>query len=75
MSYKALPARFSHDGLKMGIEARDLPVESAVVKEEYAQDLGEREDHLPVRQPQQQPLVHVREPRGERRSGAGCGVA
>ena len=46
MSYKALPARFSHDGLKMGIEARDLPVESAVVKEEYAQDLGEREDHL-----------------------------
>ena len=35
----------------MGMEPRELPV--------LMQDLGEGEDHLPVREPQQQPLVHV----------------
>ena len=38
---------------------RDLPVEGPVVTEKAAQHLGEGKDHLPVRQLQQQPLVHV----------------
>jgi len=37
--------------MKARMEARDLPV--------LMQDLGEGEDHLPVREPQQQPLVQV----------------
>jgi len=40
-------------------EAADLAVKSAVVAEEDPQDLGQGEDELPVRQPQQELLVHV----------------
>jgi hypothetical protein len=40
-------------------EAADLAVESLVVSEEDAQDLGQREHELPVRQPKQELLVHV----------------
>jgi hypothetical protein len=47
----AVEAPFQHDGVQRGMEARDLPV--------LMQDLGEGEDHLPVREPQQQPLVQV----------------
>jgi hypothetical protein len=39
--------------------ACDLAVQWSVVTEVPAQDLGEGEDHLPVRQPPPQPLVHV----------------
>jgi hypothetical protein len=37
----------------------DFPIEGTVVTEETSQDLGEGEDHLPVRKAQQQALVHV----------------
>jgi hypothetical protein len=40
-------------------EAADLPVKALVVPKEDAKDLGDGEGELPVRQPQQQPLVHV----------------
>jgi hypothetical protein len=40
-------------------EAADISVKPLVVSEEDTQDLGQREDELPVRQPQQELLVHV----------------
>ena len=40
-------------------EAADLSVKPLVVAEEDAEDLGQGEDELPVRQPQQELLVHV----------------
>ena len=40
-------------------EATDLAVQPLVVAEEDAQDLGQGEDELPVRQSEQKPLVHV----------------
>jgi hypothetical protein len=40
-------------------ESADLTEEVAVVAEEDAQYLGEREDHLPVGESKQEPLVHI----------------
>ena len=40
-------------------ELADLPVEPSVVAKENAEQLGKREDHLPVRKQAQQRLIHV----------------
>jgi hypothetical protein len=42
----AVEAPFQRDGVKMGIKARDLPVESAVATEEHAHALSEQQGAL-----------------------------
>jgi hypothetical protein len=51
-----LGSEVAHQGVD---EATDFTMEPLVVAEENAQDLGKREDELPMRQAQQQFLVHV----------------